>query len=79
MVTEIQIGWFGKGLRNNGTARRDSIDEDYCKGKDGADGTFLRRHCGNEVYRIDQVRHRRTVSDVNSAKKRHFLRSEFGP
>ena len=48
------------------------------RGRAALDGTFLRRHCGTEVLRNDQVRRQRSVSDVNSVQKRHFLRSEFG-
>jgi len=38
------------------------------------DGTFLRRHCGTGLLRDDHLRHRRTVSDVNSAQNGTFLR-----
>jgi hypothetical protein len=33
-------GRFNKVLRSNGPVRRDSLDEDYCKGKYGTGGTF---------------------------------------
>ena len=43
------------------------------RGRTALDGTFLRRHYGHEVWRIDHGRCHGLVSDVNSAKKRHFL------
>jgi len=48
------------------------------RGRTALDGTFLRRHFGREVWRIDHGRCRGPVSDVNSVKKRHFLRRHFG-
>src|SRR5512137_1248556 len=40
VMPKTRTGLFCRALRNSGPARRDSIEWDYCKGKDGADGTF---------------------------------------
>lgn len=48
-MPKTRTGRFYRALRNSGPVRRDSIEWDYCKGKDGADGTF---YDGNSALNI---------------------------
>jgi len=65
---------FRPGDADGGT-RFDRIIE---TGRTALTALFLRRHCGTEVSRNDQLRCQRAVLDVNLAQNGTFLRWEFG-
>jgi len=68
------IEWFYRPFKHGTPDGGTRLSGIIGRGRTALDGTFLRRQCGTEVLRNDQLRCQRAISDVNSAQNGTFLR-----